>query len=84
MLRIPPPDIAMRLADEHRHDLLAAAGKQPATSDGLRPLSNVAALVAGLALRAAKKQWRANRARATAIYRKTRFGPSSEAQALPR
>ena len=32
MFRIPPPAIAMRLAEEHRHDLLKAAGKQPAGS----------------------------------------------------
>jgi hypothetical protein len=29
MFRAPPPEIAMRLAEEHRHDLLASAGKRP-------------------------------------------------------
>ena len=84
MLGFPPPGVAMRLADEHRHDLLAAAGKQPANPDGLNSFSKVGALVAGLALRAAKKPWHKNRAWAKATYRKKRLGLSSEAQALPR
>jgi hypothetical protein len=42
MFRIPPPEIAMRLAEEHRHDLLRSAGKQssPRPRD-LSPLSGL-------------------------------------------
>ena len=29
MFRPPPPDIAMRLADQHRNDLMASAAKRP-------------------------------------------------------
>jgi hypothetical protein len=38
MFRTPPPAIAMRLVEEHRHDLLKAAGKRPAAGlSGLSP-----------------------------------------------
>jgi hypothetical protein len=29
MFQAPPPEIAMRLAEEHRHDLMLSAGKRP-------------------------------------------------------
>jgi len=50
-MRNPPPAIAMRLAQEHRHDLLKAAGKQPAGSrpPGHSPFWGFRALAAGLA-----------------------------------
>ena len=50
-MRTPPPAVAMRLAQEHRHDLLKAAEKQPAGSrtPGLSPVWGFRALSAGLA-----------------------------------
>lgn len=34
MFGMPPPAIALRLAEEHRYDLLKSAGKQPETGAG--------------------------------------------------
>jgi hypothetical protein len=74
MIRIPPPTIAMRLAEEHRHDLLKSAGKQPmAGSGGLSPLLCHRAVWARLGQLA---RWRhADRISSSTASKTTRFGP---------
>lgn len=50
MLRAPPPEMAMALAEEHRRDLMELAGKQPTDGAGHRnPRSFLCVAVAGLA-----------------------------------
>ncbi len=74
MIRTPPPAIAMRLAEEHRHDLLKSAGKQPtADSIGLSPLLCRHAVWARLGQLA---RWRhAARISSWTAFKTTRFGP---------
>jgi hypothetical protein len=82
MLRSPPPGMAMRLAEERRHDLPAAAGKEPATFGGIRPFLRTGALVAGLARRAMQMAPPAIRTSTADILRRTRLRPSSQAEDL--